>query len=317
MANLPVKLLDHFHSHQGIVNTSALKRLRITKSVRELLLHVGLITVVHEGVYRLRGWPETFESRCAALCAADPSIVICCRSAGRLQGLRKCTGHTIHALTTRTTLPVKLAGLDVVIHRTTLLPKSHIVRRADGIRMTNAARLLFDEARHRDALLLESVMEDAIAKGKCTVQTLRSMAAQMSRRGRPGSELFGDVLRSRPAWRRPVDSHPELVLRDALRRAGLDLTTQPGLTLPDGRTIHPDLGDVSISFFIEIDDGEWHNARHSRTRDYRRDRQAAAGGARVARVGTDEIEDALDDLVAELLELHAVRVQELIGPDAA
>ena len=35
---------------------------------------------------------------------------------------------------------------DVVIHRTTSLPRAHIVRRSDGIRLTKTARAVLDEA---------------------------------------------------------------------------------------------------------------------------------------------------------------------------
>jgi hypothetical protein len=317
VTKFPTKLSDHFRSHHGIASTLALRRMKISKSVREHLLRSEIIEVVYEGVYRLKAWPDTFESRCAALCAADPTIVITCGSSCRLQGARMCTSKIIHALTTRGTLPVKGDGQDIVIHRTTHLPSAHIVRRADGIRMTKAARALFDDARHRDAAELESMIEDAINRGKCTVQTLTAMAVEMSCRGRRGAALFGDVLRSRPAWRRPAGSHPELVLGDALRRAGLDLTVQPSVKLPDGRTIHPDLGDDEVGFYVEVDDHEWHGGRARTNRDNRRDRQAGLGGAMVTRVGTDEIEHRLDALVAELLELHRRRRRGVSGPDAA
>lgn len=318
MTHFPTKLSDHFRSHHGIVNTLALRRMKIPKSAREHLLRSGIIEVVYEGVYRLRAWPVTFESRCAALCAADPSISISCCSSCRLQGIRGCTSNTIHALTTRGTLPVKVdENDDVVIHRTTLLPRAHIVRRADGIRLTKAARALLDDARHRNALELEPMVEDCINRGKCTAQTLAAMAREMAGRGRRGTVLFVDVLRGRPTWRRPVGSHPELVLRDALHNAGLDLATQPSLALPDGRTIHPDLGDDDITFYIEVDDHEWHGGRARTTRDNIRDRQAGLGGATVVRVGTDEIEERLDALVAELIELHRMRRRQLLGSNAA
>lgn len=308
MSAFPTNLLDHLFTHHGVVGTAGLKRLKVSRSTRERLVRDGLLDVV----YRLRGWPQSFESRCAALCAADPTIVICCQSACRLQGLRHCTSDTIHFMTTRTTVPVKTEGANVVAHRTTLLPRSHIVRRADGIRLTRASRSIVDESRHRKALPLESLIEDAFDKGKCTVQTLRSTAAEMAGRGRRGLALLDEVLSGRPAWRRPVGSHPELVLRDALCRAGLELTTQPALTLPDGRTIHPDLGEIETSFFIEVDDHEWHGGRARTTRDNQRDRRAGGSGASIVRVGTDEIEHALADVVEEVLALYRER-RRLLG----
>jgi hypothetical protein len=108
------------------------------------------------------------------------------------------------------------------------------------------------------------------------------------------------VLTSRPAWRRPADSHPEIVLRNALATRGLHLDTQVRLDLPDGSTIHPDLGDSAARFFIEIDDHEWHGGRLARTYDAYRDRQARLVGARVERVSTDEITPLRPGLLADL-----------------
>jgi very-short-patch-repair endonuclease len=212
---------------------------------------------------------------------------------------------------------VKVDATDVVIHRTTSLPRSHIVRRSDGIRLTKTARAVLDEARHREPLPLESLIEDAINQGRCTAQTLRSVASEMAGRGRRGTALLNEVLRGRPAWRRPVDSHPELVLHAALRRAGLELATQPSLQLPDGRTIHPDLGEPDISFYVEIDDHAWHGGRQRTTRDNIRDRQAELGGAKVIRVGTDEIEHRLDALVDEIVDLYRLRRRHILGTHAA
>jgi hypothetical protein len=87
-----------------------------------------------------------------------------------------------------------------VLHRCPKLPRSHVVRRADGIRVVNAARVCFDEAKHRDALGLESLIEDAINRGRTTVQRLYDMGREMCKQGRAGSARFADVLESRPAW---------------------------------------------------------------------------------------------------------------------
>jgi hypothetical protein len=96
-------------------------------------------------------------------------------------------------------------------------------------------------------------------------------------------------LTSRPTWRRPADSHPEVKLRKALEAIGVHLHPQVSLTLHDGRTVHPDLGDPDIHFYIEIDDHEWHGSRLDAMYDVQRDRKARLVGARIERVSTDEI----------------------------
>ena len=49
-------------------------------------------------------WPDTLESRCAAACAADPTVVICCGGATRLWEVRACRSVPVHATTTSTGL---------------------------------------------------------------------------------------------------------------------------------------------------------------------------------------------------------------------
>ena len=105
----------------------------------------------------------------------------------------------------------------------------------------------------------------------------------------PGSAVFAAVLSSRPTWRRPADSHPEIALRRALSAVGVHLEPQLSLTLADGKTVHPDLGDPDALFYIEIDDHEWHGGRLDATYDLQRDRLARLVGARIERVSTDEI----------------------------
>lgn len=163
---------------------------------------------------------------------------------------------------------------------------------------------MFDIARHVSWTTLESAIEQGLRREQFTIADLVEVGLMLCKRGRPGSALFAAVLRSRPAWRRPVDSHPELVLLKALRSVGLELETQVALTLPDGSTIHPDLGHRECGFFIEIDDHEWHGGRLDSSYDDRRDRQVRLAGARVERVSTAELRPIRPGLVAELAQAH-------------
>jgi hypothetical protein len=51
--------------------------------------------------------------------------------------------------------------------------------------------------------------------------------------------------------------------------------------LANGQTVHPDLGDPFVGFYVEIDDHEWHGGRLDSTYDLQRDRQARLVGARI------------------------------------
>jgi hypothetical protein len=296
------ELAHWVRDHHGVVATGDLDRFGIARAGRRRLVDAGILIAVHEGVYRCAATPVSFESRCAALCAADPSVVISCTSAGRLWGLRRCTDSDLHVSTARRTKPV-LDGARV--HRTTSLPASDVVLRPDGIRVTSPPRTAFDLARHLHDLDLESVIEQLLDREYCIVPTLYAVGRRLRRRGRPGSVRFARVLASRPAWRRPADSHPEVALRAALERAGLrGLVIQPEVALPDGTTIHPDLGLPGDGFYIEIDDAEWHAGRLDAAYDKRRDRLLRATGATVERVDTSDLDGRLHTTVTELLAAH-------------
>jgi hypothetical protein len=298
-----VRLAHWVRDHHGVVASDELARLGITDGQRRLLVESGVLTVVHEGVYQCAATPDSFESRCAALCAADASLVIACMSAGRLWGLRRCAdAPDVHVMTARLTKPVLHGAL---VHRTSSLPPMDVVVWPDGIRVTSPPRTVFDLARHLGDLDLESVIEQVLDRRHCTVPTLYAVGRRLCRRGRPGSDRFARVMSSRPAWRRPADSHPEVVLRGALASAGLrGLVTQPAVKLPDGSVIHPDLGIPGDGFYIEIDDAAWHAGRLDAAYDRRRDRLVRLTGATVERVDTSDVTGRLAATVSELLAAH-------------
>jgi hypothetical protein len=294
-------LAAYLRAHHGVVAAADLADLGVTPDALRALLEAGELVAVFDGVYRHAIWPATFESACAALCATHPSVVICCGGAAQLWQYRGCTKVGLHVTTTRSGKPAR-AGMHV--HRCRTMPAEHVHDRGDGIRVTTPARTIFDLARHVGWQTLESVIEQGIRREQFDIPALYAVGRIMCRRGRAGSALFGAVLRSRPMWRRPVDSHPELVLRDALAAAGLVLECQVQLQLPDHTTIHPDLGDPACGFFIEIDDHEWHGGRLDARYDARRDRQVRLLGCRIERVSTDDITPLRPGLVPELREAH-------------
>jgi len=58
--------------------------LGVTPDQLVAMLRSGELLLIWEGVYRHAVWPDTFLSSCAALCAADPTLMICCGGAARM-----------------------------------------------------------------------------------------------------------------------------------------------------------------------------------------------------------------------------------------
>jgi hypothetical protein len=298
MPSFSAELAQHFRTHCGIAGRQTLLALGLSPSTIKTLLRSGELVRSHEGVYRSAAWPDDLLSQCAAMCAADDRVVVCCGGAAQLWQYRRCTDVGVHLTTTATGRT--FAG-QVVVHRCSVMPPGHIHHRPDGIRVTSPARSVFDLSRHLSPLDLESVIEQGLRRRQFDMPTLYEVGRLLCRPGRGGSELFARVIGSRPAWRRPTDSHPELALLIELRRHGVHLQTQVALRLPNGHTIHPDLGDPNTGFYIEVDDHEWHGGRLAATYDVGRDRQIRLSGARIERVSTDEISIMAPDMVVQLV----------------
>lgn len=294
-------LVAWLRTHHGVVSRQQLRALGITRGDLEAMMRCGELVVIWEGVYRHALWPDTFLSKCVAVCAADATLVVTCGGAARMWQFRRCGHVDMHVSGTGTGL--RLVG-GPVHHRCPIMPTEHVYHRDDGIRVTSPARTVFDLSKHLNSTDIESVIEQGLRRSQFEIPTLYAVGGLLCKRGRPGSARFAAVLSSRPTWRRPADSHPEIALRAALGAAGVHLEPHVALTLHDGQTVHPDLGDPKAHFYIEIDDHEWHGSRLDATYDRRRDRMARLVGARIERVSTDEIALMSPMLITSLAVAH-------------
>lgn len=303
-----------FLAHHGIASTTCLNDLGVTPDQRRRLLNDGVLEVLFEGVYHLTSTPLDFHARCAAVCAADESLVISCFSAGSLYGLRRCVTDFVHVTTARITKPV---GPRVKVHRSRALPAEHVVERPDGIRLTTPERTFFDLAKHVTDLTLLSIGEQIIREGLSTHESLVEVVLSLVARGRPGGARALRVLASRSPRGTASESHDEVRLLDALHRAGLlGLVRHPPVTLLDGRVIHPDMGDPVVGFYVEVDHHTWHDPSAAVDADNERDRQIRLLGGEVERVTNTRLADDLSTVVADLCRLYDLRRTQ-VGAAAA
>lgn len=288
-----------FHDHHGIASTAELSALDVGPHERRHLIATGVLEPVFEGVYRLMSSPLTFHARCRAVCAADPSLVLCCHTAGTLLDLRKCSTPWLHVVTSRLTKPI---GPGLKVHRTRLDLTDHIVERADGIRHTDAVQTFFDLAKHVSDLTLRSIGEQIIADGLATYDQLVEHVGVTTAKGRPGSGRAARVIGSRSAAGGAAHSHPEVELLDALHAVGLTaFERHPPVRLRDGTTVYPDLGAPAIGFYIEVDHPTWHSFVSDSEYDKWRDREVRLVGGEVERVPTSQIESSMSTLVMDLV----------------
>lgn len=310
MPGLPRIVLEHALANYGVTSRHQLIQIGIDTHRIERWRHAGLLSPLIRGTYAVVGIPIELNGWCRAVCLAEPDAIITGRAALKLYNLRRggdpypieiranhFTNHFQHPM--------------VRIRRCNVIEPIDWVLREDGIRVVSPPRLVFDAAAVLTDLDLESVIEQIIDNEWCTMDTISAMGDRLIHRSRPGTARFTRVLARRPAWRPAADSHLEVVLFDALRRAGVDgLVRQHPIRLPGGWTIHVDIAVPAERWAIPIDHVTWHGGRLDAQRDKQNDRQARRIGWHVDRVTDDDIADRLNDTVAELLELRTIHARD-------
>lgn len=311
MPAFTASLAEHLRLFHGVVDDRQLDGLGVSRHQREALIRDGVLDPIHRGVYHVRSAPVTLESRALGICLADPRAVITGAAAGRLWGLRRMppadvvdvrVPHHVHSISAEW----------VRLRRCNALDPVDVVERPDGIRIVSPPRLAFDVAAVLTDLDLESVIEQIIDREWCTVRTLCDTGRRLCHPARPGSSRFARVLGSRPAWLKPVDSHLELRLYDALRVAGVNgLVRQHPVPLPGGWTIHADIAVPRVRWAVAIDHVTWHGGRIDAQRDKQNDRQARMIGWGVDRVTDEDLTLRLREVTAELMSIHDARLRSM------
>lgn len=304
MKLFPEEVASCFRAHHGLATGAMLTDVGFGRRQRAEAVDAGLLVPVYERVFRIATAPITFESRCAALSLAYSQGFVTGPAGGRLMGLRRLGRRTVVNFSVPHGCHIGPFE-DVLIRQSTKTPRSHVVVRADGIRLASATRLAFDLASDLSPLNHRSVVEQLLAEGKCTMATLGAMARTMVHPARPGSALFVATLMSRHG--RPVDSHPELEVLEGLRVRGVPAVTQvQPLQLPNGRSLTVDLAVPAVRWGVEVDVHPGHLLLDGTSRDKWRDRQCHRIGWQVERVTELDLLD-LDGICDELAELYELR----------
>lgn len=287
----------------SVVSAEQLEIHGITRQRRRTVFGNGVFDVVHRGVYILASAEHTIEARSVAACLANPRLVICGPTAGRIYRLRKMFGDDVHAMALNAC--PQLDG--VVTHRTNRLSAEDIEVRPDGIRILRAPRLTHNLADHLDDQGFESVIEQLLDRRAVTIPQLFAADRALRQRGRDGAARFARVLSKRPAFAKPKNSDLEVRVLGALARRGILLVPQYEITLPDGSVIHPDGGDPSRRFGVEVDHVTWHGGRARSQYDKWRDRQTSRMGGVIPRVTDEDLRSRFHAMINELVELHEGR----------
>jgi hypothetical protein len=306
MPDLTPNALAILRTQHGHATTSQLDSAGVHRRARQRLIDTEVLTSVYKSVVRIGSAPNTMEGRCAAVCLGHPSGFITGPTGGKLLGLWRmprpepmhlAVPHGIHLERHH----------NVILHQTTSIKPSDVRRRQDGIVVASPSRLAFDLAAILSVQDHASVIEQLLREGHCSMAELGAVARGLCHPRRPGSLRFVRTLMAR-GDRPAAESHPEIVLGDALRARGVPVEPQVRtLQLRNGAKIRIDLAVPAARWAIEIDIHPDHLFLEGTTRDKRRDRQCHLIGWQVERVTEIDFMDVAS-LVDELVELYEARL---------
>jgi len=198
MSDLTPAAMASFARCHGVLPTSRLRECGVGRSTTERLVRARVLRREHKSVYVLAAAPTTFEQRCAIVCAAHPEGFLTSTTAGVLLSLRRMPPRTGIHLATRhgVHLPVELGARLAFDLSIDLLPIDHL-----------------------------SVIHQLIERRHTTLDELVAIADELCHPARRGSGRFRESL-GRFGGGEAADSHPEVVLAEALRDRGVPVVHQ-------------------------------------------------------------------------------------------
>lgn len=257
-------------AHHGVAARSELVQTGLSDHTIRRLVDAGNLEPLLRGIYRMPVVPFDRNARCAAVCAAHPTVAIASVTAGKLWGFRQMPpDERIHVLAPPASQPTIASW--VRPYRTSAYHPDDIVTRSDGIVVTSRPRTAFDLARTLRPRELLSVIEQAMADGHHDADEMRRVASDWLSPRRRWVRGYLQVLDRRLSGG-PAESHLETVLGDALLSAGVrGLQRQYWIDLPGYGPARFDLAVPAIRLAIEVDGFPTHRETDGRHRDASRD----------------------------------------------
>jgi Transcriptional regulator, AbiEi antitoxin len=287
--------------HHDVITSAALRSAGVGRSTTARLVRAGVLRRDHKGVFVSAASRPTLEQRCVVLCAAHPEGFLTGPTAGMLLGLRRMPSSAAIHFSVRhgVNLP---ESTGVHFRQTTVLPPEHRTVRGHGIVTGSWARLAFDLAADLRPLDHLSVLQQMLHERKLTVAELVTIERRLGHPARPGSGLFRRSL-EKVVGALPNESHPEVVLAEALRERGIPIENQSRvIRRSNGRTARVDLAVPAIRWGIELDIHPEHRTFEGQASDAQRTRDLHVLDWQIEPVTEPDLADvaALADELANL-----------------
>ena len=282
-------------SQRGLVTTSQLHRLGLTRHMIDSRVRRGWLHRVHRTVYVVgHATLAPFGREAAALLACGPLTGLSHRSAAGVWALAALPADAVE-VTVPTRHRPRHRG--VVVHRTTSLEPADL-RTREGLRVTSVRRTILDLAAVLGPDDLAAVVNEALVR-----RLVRREQLELPR-GARGAAKLRHVLDGASATR----SEAERALLRLIRRARLPLPE----TNARVAGFEVDLLWRAERVVVEVDGWAFHGDRAAFERDRRRDRALRAAGFTPVRVTPRQVTDEPE---AVLVDLAGLVVRRAPWPD--
>lgn len=261
-------VLDLAAEQYGLVTRDRIRGLGVTDRMIARAVSDQLLCRVTQGVYRIRGAPQTERMAIAAGALASGGRVSEVTAAAMLRLDSPIPAVPIHVTVDARTGQPRVGRLaietinrrfqPVVVHRSAFVDELGIV--VDGISCTDAARTLIDIAGRLRVDELEDAFERARRLGLVSAESLARRFEVIGGRGRSGSPKIREVLaRTRP---NPLDSKLEGKAWRLIRSSRLvEPVRQFRVDVPGGRWYRIDFAWPQLFVAVEAEGFEWHGSR--------------------------------------------------------
>lgn len=272
---------DIAEMQHGVLTLAQARGNGFTKGMVKQRLASNRWEAMGPGVYRLCGSPRTWEQRLVALTfAAGPLAAASHRSAAGLLDIPGFDRRGLPEVTTPRARRHRSGAVPGIVHRWRPFPSDHLTI-IDGIVTTRVARTLVDLAGVVHPKRVERAVDNSLAAGTVTVDSLRDTFSDLAGRGRRGVAVMRSLLAERTADVAAPASELEARFIELLRAAGLpDPVRQLDVGDDEGWIGRVDFAYPDVGLLVELDGRRHHSALVDRRADARRDDRMRLGGWR-------------------------------------
>ena len=297
MRRADLKLAEVAARQAGLVRRQDAAAIGVSDRELDRLVALGLLTVVHTGVYRHTAAPMDRRARLlAAVWGAGAVAVASHRSAAWLWELRDVP---------RWRPEVTVAGRSrrsptrVTVHRTDRLEPLDATT-CEGVPVTTVPRTLLDLGAVTDPPVVRQATQDAVIRNLVQPEDLLCVLERLGRRGRRGTAALREVVEHSFLDRR-LESRLEQELFELLLRCEVPPPVpQYDLRCLDGRRVRLDFAWPDTGVAVEADGRRWHATTADFERDRARGNSITASGWSLYRFGWSDVRERRAGVVAAI-----------------